>query len=37
MSQFPNYIFLELTQAFIKHRWKTHNDEQIYMELKDMK
>jgi hypothetical protein len=37
MSEFPGYIFLELTQAFCKHHWKTQNDEQIYMELKNMK
>jgi hypothetical protein len=37
MSKFPNCIFLELTHAFCKRHWKTQNDEQIYMELKDMK
>ncbi len=37
MSNFPNCIFLELTQAFYKHHQKTHNDEQIHMELKKMK
>jgi hypothetical protein len=29
--------FSELTQAFCKHHRKTQNDEQIYMELKNMK
>jgi hypothetical protein len=37
MSNFLDYIFLELTQAFCKCHWKTQNDEQIYMELKNMK
>jgi predicted nucleic acid-binding protein len=37
MSKFPNYIFLELTQAFCKHHRRTQNDKQIYMELKNMK
>jgi hypothetical protein len=35
--KFPDYIFLELTHAFCKRHQKTHNDEQIYMELKNMK
>ncbi len=33
MSKFPNYAFLELTQAFCKCHQKTQNDEEIYMEL----
>jgi hypothetical protein len=37
MSKFPNYFFSELTQAFYKCHWKTQNDKQIYMELKNMK
>jgi len=37
MSKFPNYMFLELTHAFCKCDRKTQNDEQIYMELKNMK
>jgi len=37
MLEFPDYTFLELTQAFCKHHQKTQNDEQIYMELKNMK
>jgi hypothetical protein len=37
MSKFPNYIFSKLTLAFCKHHQKTQNDEQIYMELKNMK
>jgi hypothetical protein len=37
MLEFPNYIFLELTQAFCKHHRKTQNDEQIYMDLKNVK
>jgi hypothetical protein len=37
MSKFPNYIFLEPTQTFCKHHWRTQNDKQIYMELKNMK
>jgi hypothetical protein len=26
MSNFPDYIFLKLTQAFCKCHWKTQND-----------
>jgi hypothetical protein len=37
MSKFPNFTFSELTQAFYKRHRKTQNDEQIYMELKNMK
>ncbi len=37
MSKFPDYTFLELTQTFCKCHQKTQNDEQIYMELKNMK
>ncbi len=37
MSKLPNCIFLELTQAFCNPHRKTRNDEQIYMELKNMK
>jgi hypothetical protein len=37
MLEFLNCIFLELTQAFCKRHHKTQNDEQIYMELKNMK
>ncbi len=37
MSEFFDYIFLEFTQAFCKCHWKTQNEEQIYMELKNMK
>ncbi len=37
MSKFPNCIFLKLTQTFYKRHRKTQNDEQIYMELKNMK
>ncbi len=37
MSEFPNYIFSELTHEFCKCHRKTQNDEQIYMELKNMK
>jgi hypothetical protein len=37
MSKFPDCIFLELTHAFCKCHWKIQNDEQIYMELKNMK
>jgi len=37
MLEFPNHTFLELTKTFCKHHWKTQNDEQIYMELKNMK
>jgi hypothetical protein len=29
MLEFPDCIFLELTQAFCKRHQKTHNDEQI--------
>jgi hypothetical protein len=35
-SKFLDCTFLELTQAFCKHHQKTHNDEQIYTELKNM-
>ncbi len=37
MSKFLYRKFLELTQAFCKHHWKIQNNEQIYMELKNMK
>jgi len=37
MLEFLDYIFLELTQAFCKCHQRTQNDEQIYMELKNMK
>jgi endonuclease IV len=37
MSKYPDCIFLELTQAFCKFHQKIHNDEQIYMELKNVK
>jgi hypothetical protein len=37
MSKFLDHTFSELTQAFCKHHQKTQNDEQIYMELKNMK
>jgi hypothetical protein len=37
MSKKLYCIFFELTQAFYKHHRKTHNDEQIYMELKNIK
>ncbi len=37
MLKFPDCIFSELTKAFCKRHQKTHNDEQIYMELKNMK
>jgi hypothetical protein len=31
------HFFSELTQAFCKHHEKTQNDEQIYLEMKNMK
>jgi hypothetical protein len=37
MSEFLDCTFLELTQAFCKCHQKNQNDEQIYMELKNMK
>jgi hypothetical protein len=37
MLEFPNCTFSELTQAFCKCHQKIQNDEQIYMELKNMK
>jgi hypothetical protein len=37
MLEFPNYTFLELTRAFCKCHRRIQNDEQIYMELKNMK
>jgi hypothetical protein len=37
MSKKFNCIFSKLTQAFYKHHQKIQNDEQIYMDLKNMK
>jgi len=37
MLEFLDCIFLELAQAFCKRHQKTQNDEQIYMELKNVK
>jgi hypothetical protein len=37
MSNFPNYSFSKLTQAFCKCHCKTHNNEQIYIELMNIK
>jgi hypothetical protein len=37
MSKFLAYIFLELTQPFCKCHQKIQNDEEIYMELMNMK
>ncbi len=37
MSEFLDYIFFKLIEAFYKCHRKTQNDEQIYMELKNMK
>ncbi len=37
MLEFLNCIFLKLTHAFFKCHQKTQNDEQIYMEMKNMK
>jgi len=37
MSKFSDCTFSELTHAFCKCHWKTSNDEQIYMESKNMK
>jgi hypothetical protein len=37
MSKFPYCTFSELTHAFCKCHQKIQNDEQIYMELKNMK
>jgi hypothetical protein len=37
MLEFLDYIFLKFTQAFCKHHRKIQNDEQIYLELKNMK
>ncbi len=36
MLKFPSYNFSKLTHAFCKCHQKTQNDEQIYMELKNM-
>ncbi len=36
-QNFLNVFFSKLTQALYKHHQKTQNDEQIYMELKNMK
>jgi hypothetical protein len=37
MSKFLDFTFLEFTQALCKHHWKIKNEEQIYMELTNMK
>jgi hypothetical protein len=37
MLESPDCTFSKLVKAFCKHCWKTHNDEQIYLELKNMK
>jgi hypothetical protein len=37
MSEFLECTFSELIHALCKHHRKTQNDEQIYMELKNMK
>ncbi len=37
MSKFPNCIFSEFTQAFCECHRRPQNDEQIYMQLKNMK
>ncbi len=37
MSKFPNFTFLGLSQVICKRYQKTQNDQQIYMELKNMK
>jgi len=37
MLKFIDCIFLEFIYAFCKHHRKIQNDEQIYMELKNMK
>jgi hypothetical protein len=37
ISKKLNCIFKKLYQAFCKHNQKTHNDEQILMELKNIK
>jgi len=37
MSEFPDHIFSKLTRAFYKRHQKIQNDEQIYMELKNIK
>ncbi len=37
MSKFLTYIFLKFIQAFGNRHHNTQNDEQIYMELKNMK
>jgi len=37
MSEFPDYTFSKLTRAFYKRHQKIQNDEQIYMELKNIK
>jgi hypothetical protein len=37
MLEFCDYIFSKLSCAFSKCRQKTQNDEQIYVELKNLK
>jgi hypothetical protein len=37
MSEFLDYIVLELTHTFYKRHQKIQNDEQIFVELKNMK
>jgi hypothetical protein len=37
MSEYLDYIFSDLTQTFCKRHRKIQNDDQIYVELKNMK
>jgi hypothetical protein len=37
MSESPDCIFSKLIKAFCKHQWKIDKDQQIYLELKNMK
>jgi hypothetical protein len=37
MRDYPNYIFVKLQLVFCKWYIKVHNDEQVYLQLKNMK
>jgi hypothetical protein len=37
MRDHPNYKFIDLKQVFNKHYWTMQNDEQVYLQLKNLK
>jgi hypothetical protein len=37
MQNKPNYTFANLKQAFSRHCYNVHNDEQVYLQLKNLK